>query len=130
MYALDTTTLIYFFKGMGNVTVNLLSHRPSDIAIPAIVLYEIETGIAKSTQPERRRAQFHQLLDLVSVLPFDHATAVRAATVRAALENEGRPIGPLDTLIAATALASGATLVTHNTGEFNRVPQLLLADWF
>ena len=130
MYALDTNTLIYFFRGMGNVAAHLLGRRPAEISIPSVVLYEIETGIAKSSHPEKRRAQFDQLLDVVSVLPFDHDAAVCAASIRAILEKQGRPIGPLDTLIAATALSAGATLVTHNTGEFSRVSELPLADWF
>lgn len=47
-FSLDTNTLIYFFKGMGNVADNLLSKSPSEIAIPSIVLFELEFGIAKS----------------------------------------------------------------------------------
>jgi len=42
MYVLDTNTLIYFFKGLGNVATNLLEKSPKDIGIPTIVLYEIE----------------------------------------------------------------------------------------
>lgn len=47
----------------------------------------------------------------------------------AALEKQGTPIGPLDTLIAAQALSLGVTLVTNNTREFNRVPKLTVVDW-
>lgn len=45
-------------------------------------------------------------------------------------ETDGKPIGPMDTLIAGTALASRCVLVTHNTGEFSRVKGLNLADWY
>ena len=130
MYALDTNTLIYFFKGIGRVAGKLLAQPPSEIQIPTVVAYEIETGIAKSERAEARRSQFDQLLDVVHVVPFDHAAARQAARVRAFLERRGTPIGPLDTLIAGTALARGATLVTHNTGEFSRVEGLNLVDWY
>ena len=53
MYILDTNTLIYFFKGMGNVAENLLASLPKDIGIPSVVLYELEYGIAKSRPPWR-----------------------------------------------------------------------------
>ncbi|MFO8155450.1 MAG: type II toxin-antitoxin system VapC family toxin [Pseudomonadota bacterium] len=129
-YALDTNTLIYFFKGQGRVAEHLLTTAPADILIPAVVVYEIETGIAKSNEPEKRRVQLAELLDVVTIPPFDRAVATEAAALRAHLEVRGTPIGPLDTLIAATALAHGATLVTHNTAEFQRVPQLPLADWY
>ena len=53
-----------------------------------------------------------------------------AARLRFELEKQGRQIGPLDTLIAGTVLASGATLVTHNVKEFSRVAGLRIEDWF
>jgi tRNA(fMet)-specific endonuclease VapC len=55
MYLLDTNTLIYFFKGQGQVAERLLSVPPTDLGISAIVLHELETGIAKSTHPDKRR---------------------------------------------------------------------------
>lgn len=130
MYVLDTNTLIYFFRGQGRVADHLLSTPPNDVAIPAISVYELEVGIAKSTQPAKRRRQFDELLDAVQVLPFDRAAANEAARVRAALEKRGQPIGPLDTLIAGTTLAHKATLVTRNEREFSRVPKLRLEDWY
>ena len=129
-YALDTNTLIYFFKGHGEVARHLLATAPANIAIPAVVVYEVETGIAKSTNPNKRTEQLAELLDIVTVLPFDVDAARSAASIRARLERLGTPIGPMDTLIAGTTLAHGATLVTHNTAEFQRVPALQLTDWF
>ncbi|WP_019558147.1 type II toxin-antitoxin system VapC family toxin [Thioalkalivibrio sp. ALE12] len=129
-YALDTNTLIEFFKGQGNVASNLLATAPADIQIPAIVVFELQTGIAKSSEPDKRQQQLTELLDVVTVLPFDRTTAGHASRIRAYLEQQGTPIGPMDTLIAGTALANNATLVTHNVTEFQRVPDLPLADWF
>ncbi|HKL78748.1 MAG TPA: type II toxin-antitoxin system VapC family toxin [Gammaproteobacteria bacterium] len=130
MFAVDTNTLIYFFKGMGRVAERMLEVSPRRIGIPMVVVYEIESGIRKSDAPARRQRQFGELLDTVSILPFDHDAAMSAAELRAFLEARGTPIGPLDTLIAGTALASNATLVTHNTREFNRIPELTLDDWY
>ena len=129
-YVLDTNTLIYFFKGMGDVAQRLLSSPPEQIAIPAIVLYELEVGIAKSKNARRRRKQLDAFVEIVPVLNFGKAEARAAAGIRAWLENRGTPIGPLDILIAATAHAHSATLVTHNTQEFGRVKGLKLEDWF
>ncbi len=81
-------------------------------------------------EPARRRAQFDALLELVTILPFDRPAASQAAAIRAALEASGQPIGPIDTLIAGTALANGATLVSRNLREFRRVPQLQVVDWY
>lgn len=130
MWVLDTNTLIYFFKGMGRVPEKLLSTAPSDIAIPAIVLYELEVGIAKSSAPHKRRQQLNALTVAAQVLPFGLPEAEAAALIRTRLEKNGQPIGAYDVLIAATAMAQKATLVTHNTREFERIKGLALEDWF
>jgi len=134
VFVLDTNTLIYFFKSAGGVAQHLLATPPKDVAIPALVLYELEVGIAKSSQSSRRRAQLDELAAAVSVLPFDQPAARSAAEIRAKLERQGKGIGPavctFDTLIAGTALANGGVLVTHNTKEFSRVAGLRLVDWF
>ncbi|MDQ6958707.1 MAG: type II toxin-antitoxin system VapC family toxin [Mariprofundaceae bacterium] len=130
MYILDTNTLIYYFKGMGNVANKLLQYPPRDIAIPSIVLYELEVGLAKSTEPEKRRQQLETLTGLIAILPLGAKEAQSAGIIRAVLEKAGTPIGPMDTLIAGTALANQGTLVTHNTKEFSRVDELRIIDWY
>ena len=130
MYALDTNTLIYFFKGMGAVSSHLFSHAPREIFIPTIVVYELETGIAKSNDPAKRTRQLASLLEQTNLLPFDTIEAKTSAAIRADLERRGEPISPLDTLIAGTALAHNLTLVTHNVREFGRVDSLRIEDWF
>ena len=84
----------------------------------------------QSSQPASRRALLDQLTSVLRVLPFDAECARQAASVSASLRKVGTPIGPVDTLIAGTALAYGATLVTHDTSEFARVDGLILDDWF
>ena len=130
MYALDTNSVIHFFKGRGRVAERLAATPPAEVRLPSVVLYELEVGIAGSTSPVRRRAQLSELLSVVDLLPFGAGEARKAAAIRARLERAGTPIGPLDTLIAGTAVAHGATLVTHNTKEFGRVEGLDLIDWY
>ena len=130
MFALDTNTLIYYFKGTGNVAARMGAVAPSEIGIPVVVVYELETGIAKSQQPQKRRKQLDSLLAVTKILPFDRAATRQSAGLRAALEINGTPMGPLDCLIAGIALAQGATLVTRNTAEFARVSGLRLIDWY
>jgi tRNA(fMet)-specific endonuclease VapC len=70
------------------------------------------------------------LVAVVSILSLDAAGAKRAAELGSFLHRKGTAIGPMDTLIAGTAIAHQATLVTHNTAEFRRVPGLKLVDWY
>lgn len=130
IFVLDTNTLIYYFKGMGRVAERLLAQSPQEIGIPAVVVCELEVGIAKATQPEKRQQQLAEMLAVVATLPFGLAEARQAAQIRAALEAVGTPIGAYDVLIAATALTHGGTLVTHNVQEFDRVAGLSLVDWY
>ena len=129
MYILDTNTLIYFFKGIGNVADNLLAVSPKDIGIPAVVLYELEYGISKSTSPQKRTKQLEELCALVEVLVFGSEEAKTSAIIRASLEKKGTPIGPYDVMIAGTVLSKQGILVTNNTKEFRRVPKLQVIDW-
>jgi len=130
LYALDTNSLIYFFKGIGRVGERLQKTAPDQVSIPAVVVYELEVGISRSPQPEKRRRALADLLEAVRVLPLDEAAARAAAQLRRVLERVGPPIGPFDTLIAGTVLAHSATLVTHNLREFARVEGLRVVDWY
>jgi tRNA(fMet)-specific endonuclease VapC len=130
MYVLDTNTLIYFFKGLGNVAKNLLANSPKDIGVPAIVLYELEVGLKKSNSPRKRRKQLNDLISIINILPFGKDEAEAAAQIRAHLEKKGTPIGPYDILIGGTALGNQATLVTHNVREFKRIRNLNVIDWY
>ena len=130
MYVLDTNILIYFFKGLGHVGDKLLSLSPKEIYIPSIVFYELEVGILKSQFPDKRIKQLKELLSVVKVLSFTSETAKYSANIMVQLGTKGMPIGPFDTLIAGTALAYNAILVTHNIKEFERVSSLQIEDWF
>jgi len=129
-YLLDTNTLIYFFKGIGNIKSRLLSLPPNEIAVPTIVLYELEFGIAKSSSPRKRISQLKDFTELVNIIPFGSAEAKTAAQIRAKLEKKGIPIGPYDVLIAACAKENNLILVTHNLKEFKRIEGLRLEDWY
>jgi tRNA(fMet)-specific endonuclease VapC len=69
-------------------------------------------------------------LSRVNLVPFDRNAAMAAATIRAQLEQQGTPIGPIDVLIAGVAVAERATIVTRNIGEFSRVAGLSIVDWY
>lgn len=131
MLALDTNTISYFFRGDPRVVSRLSALAPADVAVPAVVVYELHFGLARLPTPAREaRAQaLDNFLRPVTVLAFDDAAARSAARLRAALEAKGTPIGPHDLLIAATALAHSVTLVTRNISEFSRVEGLALQDW-
>lgn len=130
MFVLDTNSIIYYFKGLGNVAKNILSISPENIGVPSIVVYELLVGIKKSNSPQKRLQQFNDFLSVVHVLPFGPGEAESAAQIRQQLEKMGTPIGPYDILIGATALTLQSTLVTHNLKEFKRIKNLDVIDWY
>jgi hypothetical protein len=79
-YCLDTNTLIYFFKGLGNVSKHLLATPPNEIAIPAVVIFELEVGIGKSSSPRKRIAQLQEIVSLVNIIAFGQLEAKSAGT--------------------------------------------------
>ena len=129
-YLLDTDTCIYLIKKKPPETLaELQSKEISSVAISAITLSELEYGVAKSTKPDRNKLALARFLAPLEVLPFDDRAASHYGPVRAQLEKQGTPIGPLDTLIATHALAVGATLVTNNVSEFRKVAELPVENW-
>jgi tRNA(fMet)-specific endonuclease VapC len=91
---------------------------------------ELVYGAERSNDPERNHAAITELLALTTVVPFDDAAALQAGLIRSHLAAAGTPIGPFDTLIAGHALSGSMILVTNNIKEFNRVPGLIVEDWF
>ncbi|KAF1047051.1 PIN domain-containing protein [Xylophilus sp.] len=126
----DTNILIYAYRHQGGCRERIEACAPAEVAISAVSIVEIESGIAKATRPEPLRRFLEDSIGRYRVLPLDNEAARRAGRLRAQLESQGRPIGHYDTLIAATALAHGLTVVTHNTREFAHVPGLRLEDWY
>src|SRR5205807_6064801 len=100
------------------------------VGIPTIVLFELRFGVAKSARPTENSAVLAAFLTLDVVLwPFEAEDAQEAGEIRAELERVGTSIGPYDVLIAAQARRRDAVLVTANTREFIRVPELKVQDW-
>jgi tRNA(fMet)-specific endonuclease VapC len=100
--------------------------------LSAIVLMELEYGVAKSPGLPQLRSRVDSLRGLFNVDDFDAQAAVEAGDIRAFLANlkpNAQPIGPYDVLLAGHAKALGAVFVTHNTREFSRVPGLRTEDW-
>ena len=130
MYILDTNILIYLMKGQFPAAARkLLSLDPSETAVSAITIFELEYGAGKSMWAEKTRRELRLFLSPFPILPFTAEDALIAGSVRAKLAKEGAPIGAYDLLIAAQGLSRGAVVVTHNTKEFERIPGLKLEDW-
>ncbi len=130
MLLLDTNICVFLMKNKyPAATQKLLNSDPSEIAVSSITLFELEYGAAKSQWPEKNRNNVKLFLAPFTIIPFDSNDAIAAGEIRQILEKAGTPIGPYDVQIAAQGLARGYTVVTHNTGEFSRVPNLQLIDW-
>lgn len=130
MYLLDYNTLIYFFKQQGQVANHLKKVPASQVAIPSVVLFELEYGVLRSTRPQEQRQGIDAFLRVYRVLSMDHACAKSAAWIKHTLALAGTPIGHFDQLIAGMALAHNLTLITPNTREFERVPGLRVENWY
>ena len=129
-YLLDTNICIYLIKRRPESVLRRLQRVPiSGVGISAITLSELEYGVSKSARPEQNRLALAGFIAPLEVLPYDDAAAARYGDLRAGLERAGRPIGALDLLIAAHALALGAVLVTNDESEFRRVPGLRVQNW-
>ena len=130
LYMLDTNACIGIINNKPiTLRQKLLQIAVEDVAISQIVLYELEYGVGRSQHQQRNRDNLNQFLKYIQVLDWSTEQSQEAALVRCELMQLGQPIGHYDTLIAAHARSLKATLVTHNTREFEKVQGLLLQDW-
>ena len=131
-YMLDTNILVYVINARPHhqaVLDRFDRENPGDMVVSSITFAELRFGIEKSRQREAGRRALQLALDALNVIPFDAKAAETYGALRAGLEATGKPIGPLDTLIAAHALSLNLTLVTGNIREFSRVRRLRVENW-
>ena len=128
-YLLDTNTCRYIMKGnRPPVRERLLGLPMAEVGISSVTEAELRYGVARLAKAERLAALVEEFLLRLEILPWDSEAAKHYAQVRATLERSGEPMGNLDMMIAAQALAAGVTLVTSDR-VFRRVKWLAIEDW-
>ena len=128
-FLLDTDTCIYALKQNPAVLKHVLAQSREDIAVSVITEAELRTGATKSTSAAKTLRLVENFLRPVGIVEFTSNDAASYAQVRAKLERAGTLIGPLDTLIAAQAVARKLVLVSNNEREFSRVAGLRIENW-
>lgn len=126
---LDTNVCSYLLRAQPRQAIERMGSLPIDeLSISALVAAELRFGAAKRQSPSLTDS-IERFLRGIAVRPWPVEASKHYAEIRAELERTGQPIGGMDLLIAAHALAEGATLVTNNVREFERVPNLLIEAW-
>jgi len=127
---LDTNICIALIKRKPpQVLKRFTAYKVGDIGISWVTLAELEFGVAKSQHPDTNRAALDEFVLPLEIASLDREAATAYGRVRATLEKTGTPIGSLDMMIGAHALALGVTLATNNTREFSRIKGLTVVDW-
>ncbi|MEM9271922.1 MAG: type II toxin-antitoxin system VapC family toxin [Cyanobacteria bacterium P01_F01_bin.143] len=130
MYLLDTNVCVRYLNGRSLlVRERLQATNTDDIYLCSIVKAELFYGAMRSNNPKRTLENQKRFVNLFASLPFDDDAALIYGNIRAHLAKQGTPIGSNDLQIAAIALCNDLVLVTHNTREFSRIPDLHLEDW-
>jgi tRNA(fMet)-specific endonuclease VapC len=128
-YLLDTNTARYVIKGnFPRVRERLLKVPMAEVGISVVTEAELRFGVARKPEAVKLRTAVEEFLLRVEVLPWDSAAAEQYAEVRADLERTGKPMGNMDLMIAAHALAAQVVLVTHDH-VFRRIKRLKIEDW-
>jgi tRNA(fMet)-specific endonuclease VapC len=128
-YLLDTNVCVDLLRSRPSVVERVSSVMPGDCAVSAVTAYELRSGALGSRQPARELRKIELMLRTIQELVFDRAASTESAKVRVATQKKGKSIGPYDVLIAGHVLATGLILVTNNTREFARIPELQYEDW-
>jgi tRNA(fMet)-specific endonuclease VapC len=128
-YLLDTNTASYMIKGsVPGVRQRVVSIAPSDVMISVVTEAELRFGVLRRPDATRLEVLVEEFLRFVEIKSWDSAAARHYAEIRAGLEGNGQPMGNLDMMIAAHALALGAVLATSDR-VFGRVKGLKVENW-
>ena len=129
-YLLDTHLCIAIIKRKPATALNrILQHAADDLGVSSLTVGELRHGAERSAYPQQNHAALDAFLAPLVVAHFDSAAAARYGALRAELERETLPLGPLETIIAAHALSLGATLATSKAGELAGIPGLEIENW-
>ncbi len=129
-YLLDTNICIAIIKKCpAEVKEKIVRTTIGKVAISSIVLAELCYGVELSLKREENMAALANFLGYIRILDWPEQATHEYGKIRAYLKRQGTPIGANDLLIAAHAVALDATLVSDNTREFLRVPELKLENW-
>lgn len=129
-YMLDTDMCIYLIKQKPTqVLKKFHSISVGDICISSVTVAELWYGIEKSKYQNRNRTALEKFLLPLVVVNFDLDAAMEFGKIRSLLETFGTPIGPYDLLIGAHALSLDLSLVTNNSREFSRIPNIKIENW-
>jgi tRNA(fMet)-specific endonuclease VapC len=128
-YLLDTNIASYIIKGTSPPVRRRLNQvAMAQLSISAVTEGELRYGVARRPDAAGLRKVVEQFFLRVRIHPWDSEAAQQYGAIRAALEKAGRPMGNLDIMIAAHAVALGAVLVT-NDHAFRRIETLRIEDW-
>ena len=100
-----------------------------EIGVSTITVSELHYGVAKSKNRRLNKQRVEEFLSPLEILPYDEIAATIYGDIRLQIEKVGKPIGPLDLLIAAHALSRNLVLITNNEKEFKRVNKLKVENW-
>ena len=130
MYLIDTNICIYAIKNKYPfLNARLEAININDIYISTVSICELEYGAGKSKWGAKTRDIMSRFLHPFNIIPFTREDAVTCGQIRAYLARNGIPIGMYDVMIAAQGITRNMTVVTHNTNEFSRVPDIKIQDW-
>jgi tRNA(fMet)-specific endonuclease VapC len=131
LHMLDTDISSYIIKGgYGEVERRLRATLPSDICISAMTRAELLYGLKQLPQQHHLRQAVHRFLRATKMLPWGAEAADFHAEIKYQLKRSGTPIGDMDMLIAAHAIAADAVLVTNNARHFKGIKlPLMMANW-
>jgi tRNA(fMet)-specific endonuclease VapC len=128
-YLLDTNIISDLVRNpQGRAAAKVAEFGEDAVATSIIVAAELRYGAAKKGS-ERLAAQLEAILAAIEVIAFDAPADTAYGRIRVELEAAGTPIGGIDLLIAAQALALEMSLVTANEREFKRVRGLNVLNW-
>jgi tRNA(fMet)-specific endonuclease VapC len=128
MILLDTNVVVAFLNGDKSVLKRMRAEI-DEVGLSTLVVAELDYGAKVSQRSEENLEKLYRLVDIVQLIPFDVECAKIFGTIKSKLRSIGKPTGEVDALVAATAMAHEATLITANKKHFENIAGLKIEVW-
>ena len=128
MILLDTNIVVAYLNGQAGIAQRIAENL-LEVAIPSLVAAELYYGARASNRAEENVDRLNKLMEIIPIVDFELSADRCFGNLKADLRKRGKPTGETDAWIAAVALAHNATLITHNTKDFQHITDLKIEDW-
>ncbi len=127
----DTCFIIDLMKNNKEAVEKLeeLNKHFEPVLLSSLTVFELISGLTRCKKPEKERGKIKNILEGQTIISLDKKTAEKAGEIDGQLIKEGKTIGPIDSMIAASAIIRKTKVITRNKKDFENIEGLVIEEY-